>query len=88
MPDQTEYYQRVKKIKETHQDALMKKANVVGVGIGLVQRGSHQTSQIALVVMVTHKLPRKALAPEDIIPKEIDGIPVDVQVTGIPRAQN
>jgi len=88
MPDQAELYERVKKVKEAHQDMLLGKANVVGVGIGFAQRGQQTTGEIALVVMVSRKLPREELDPKDLIPTEIDGVPVDVQLTGIIQAQN
>ncbi|MCS7178093.1 MAG: hypothetical protein RML46_03020 [Anaerolineae bacterium] len=60
----------------------MRKANVVGVGIGLRQRGGQYTGELALIVSVTQKVPPEELAPGDLIPKEIEGIPVDVQVVG------
>jgi len=34
------------------------------------------------VVMVSHKIPPELLAPEERIPAEIDGVPVDVQEVG------
>ena len=88
MPDQAEIYERVKKVKEANENMLLGKANVVGVGIGFAQRKQQTTGEIALVVMVSRKLPRERLAPEDIIPSEIDGVPVDVQLTGIIQAQD
>jgi len=60
----------------------MGKANVVGVGIGLRSRGGERTGEVVLVVMVNRKVPQAHLAPADIIPSEIDGVPVDVQEVG------
>jgi len=37
---------------------------------------------VALVVMVSRKVPPHELAPQDILPREIEGIPVDVQEVG------
>jgi hypothetical protein len=37
---------------------------------------------LALVVMVTHKVPQSALSPEDQIPSSLEGIPIDVQEVG------
>lgn len=82
MPDQSELYQHIQKVKDAYQDSLLKKANVVGVGIGFAHRNQQQTDQIALVVMVSQKQPKESLAPEDIIPAEIEGVQVDVQETG------
>jgi len=42
---------------------------------------------LALVVMVTKKIPQRLLAPEDIIPISIEGIPIDVQEVGEISAQ-
>jgi hypothetical protein len=36
---------------------------------------------------VSRKLPQTQLAPEEILPKEIDGVPVDVQEVGEVQAQ-
>ncbi len=69
-------------VKARHEARLMQKANVVGVGVGFRQRGGKLTDQVALVVNVTRKLPRDQLAPEDLIPTEIEGVPVDVYETG------
>jgi hypothetical protein len=37
--------------------------------------------------MVKQKLPREQLSADDILPTEIDGVPVDVQEVGVIRAQ-
>jgi hypothetical protein len=47
-----------------------------------------QTDMVALVVMVTQKLPDWQLAAEDVIPTEIEGVPVDVQEIGWLNAQS
>jgi hypothetical protein len=73
-------------VKARHEARLMQKANVVGVGVGFREQGGKLTDQVALVVNVTHKLPRDQLAPEDLIPAEIEGVPVDVRETGEIRA--
>lgn len=69
-----------------HRDELMRKANVVGVGVGLRTVGGEWTGEAAVVVMVTRKVPRSRLAPEDVIPRRLDGAPVDVQEVGEVRA--
>jgi hypothetical protein len=77
---------RVRSVKAAHEQELLQKANVVGVGVGLRHRGGKFTSEPAVVVSVTHKVPRATLDPEDIIPSELDGVPVDVQEIGHIRA--
>ena len=64
---------------------LLAKANVVGVGVGY-RSGTER--ELALVVMVKQKLPRAQLREEDLLPAEIDGVPVDVRVVGELRADN
>ena len=64
----------------------MSKANVVGIGVGYRYQAGKPTGTVALVVMVSRKVPRHALAPQDILPTEIEGIPVDVQEVGELRA--
>ena len=85
--DRQAAYERVRAVKSAHEDELMAKANVVGVGIGLRQRGGKPTNEVALVAMVTRKVPLSQLKPEDVIPAELEGIPVDVQEVGEIRAQ-
>lgn len=77
--DMTEH---VMAVKRAHEDELLSKANVVGIGVGYRRIAGEVTSDLALVVMVTSKLPPAQLAEEDIIPVSIDGVPVDVQEVG------
>lgn len=77
-----EKYQRVLAVKQAYESELMAKPNVVGIGVGFRQRRGETTSEVALVVMVREKLPRAQLAPEDIIPAEIESVPVDVLEVG------
>lgn len=77
---------RAQAVKREYASQLMAKANVVGVGVGFCQRQGKRTDQVGLVVMVNKKLPAAQLAPEDVIPHEIDGVPVDVQEVGEIRA--
>ena len=79
--------ERAKAVKRAHGDQLLSKANVVGVGVGFCQRGGVRTDTVGLVVMVKHKLPMEKLSMDDVLPEEIDGVPVDVQEVGIIRAQ-
>lgn len=75
-------YDQIKKVKDQYIEILMSKAHVVGVGIGFAERGGIRTEEMSLIVMVDQKLPAEALTPEDIIPSEIEGVKVDVQMVG------
>ena len=77
---------RVRAVKAIHEAALLRKANVVGVGIGLRHRCGYSTDELAIVVSVTKKVPREHLDPNDLVPHELEGIPVDVQEVGPLRA--
>ena len=78
--------ERVKAIKAAHTERLLNKANVVGVGVGLRQHQGQTTDQVCIVVSVRKKVPSEQLAPQDVIPSYIEGVPVDVQATGEIRA--
>jgi len=52
--------------------------NVIGVGVGLKEVGGVRTDQVAIRVYVERKLPRSRLADAEVLPDEIDGVPIDV----------
>jgi hypothetical protein len=74
--------ERILAVKQVHEDDLLSKPNVVGVAMGYRQTSGLPTETLALVVMVTHKVPQSALSPEDQIPSSLEGIPIDVQEVG------
>jgi hypothetical protein len=78
--------EKAQAVKKAYEGELMSKENVVGVGTGLRQRGGKPTEDVAIVVMVKKKVPPSQLGPEDIIPAQIEGVPVDVQEVGEIRA--
>lgn len=80
--------EQVKAVKAAHQVALMRFPHVVGVAIGRREVGGKPTNQLALLVMVTKKLPLGMLAPEDVLPTEIEGVPIDVHQVGEIRAHS
>jgi hypothetical protein len=84
--DQLAATQRAQAVKRAYTSELMSKANVVGVGVGFTRRGGDSTGDVGVVVMVSKKLPPSQLNPTDIIPREIEGVPVDVQEVGEIRA--
>ena len=79
-------FERVRAVKNAHQDALLDKANVVGVGVGMRRKGNAPESRLVLVVMVSRKLPVSLLRPEDVVPREIEGIPTVVEEVGDVKA--
>lgn len=77
---------RAQSVKAKYERELMRKRNVVGVGVGFQERAGQRTSNVCIVVSVRQKLPLAQLAPQDVIPTELDGVPVDVRATGAFRA--
>lgn len=75
-------YERARKVKEEYGDRLMAMPNVVGLGIGLRHVGGEPTGEVALVVLVSRKLPAVQLEDGGILPQAIEGVPVDVQEVG------
>lgn len=73
---------QVQAVKQSHESDLMSKANVVGVGVGYRQKEGKPTDQLGLIVLVERKQPPAELAPQDLIPQQIEGVPVDVQEVG------
>lgn len=78
---------RASTVQARYEQDLLKKAHVVGVGVGLAKKAGQLTQQVCLIVMVDKKVPLSQLAPEDRIPAELDGVCTDVQETGMFTAQ-
>ena len=83
---QDEQTAKAQLVQQKYMESLLKLPHVVGVGIGFVKKDGVQTGQIGLVVMVDQKVSAQEVDPVDQIPKELDGVPVDVQEIGQPRA--
>jgi len=76
--------ERAREISRAHSDSLLAKPNVVAVGLGYLD---DSPTELTLVVMVEQKMPLSALAEDEIVPSEIDGLPVEVRVVGEVSAQ-
>jgi len=61
-----------------HEERLMALANVTGVGSGR----DEESGEDVIVVFVTRKVPRDRLRPEDVVPDELEGVPVRVLAMG------
>jgi hypothetical protein len=70
--------QQISELRPTIEKKFLKKANVVGMGIGFKETAGKRTETLALVVLVREKLPMESLASQDLVPKEVDGIATDV----------
>jgi hypothetical protein len=78
--------QRALEVKRRYEQELLRKANVVAVGVGYCRRGGVQIRKVCIVVSVKNKVPLSELKPGDVIPAQIEDVPVDVVETGEIRA--
>ncbi len=84
---QNALFEQARRVKARHEVKLLARPGVVGVGVGYRQRGGTPTDEVAIVVMVRKKRPPDELAPEEILPSELEGVPLDVQEVGDITAQ-
>ena len=77
----------IQAVKARYEADLLKKANVVGVGVGLRMRRGKPAGDPAIIVNVTHKVPLEQLHPDDRIPKTLEGVRVRVETVGEIQAQ-
>lgn len=82
MPDQDEQISHAREVKRRHEEELLAHPGVTGVGIGWRYKGEVMTDEVCIVVMVQEKLAPDDLDPDDVLPAEIEGVPVDVQQSG------
>ncbi len=73
--------------QERFEPQLLLKANVVGVAVGYKASKGEKSGDLSVVVLVQAKQPLAALAVEDVIPPELDGMKTDVYEVGLLKAQ-
>lgn len=69
--------------RSLHEGRLMGLPNVTGVGTGR----DEVTGCDVIVVFVTRKVPRDRLRDEDVVPDQLEGVPVRVLAIGEVSAQ-
>ena len=74
--------EEIRAVKDRHADDLFRRKNVVGLGIGYKEVEGQETEQLSLVVMVRKKESPSQLEATDLVPFEIEGVPVDVKEVG------
>lgn len=75
-------FNQLTEVQRRFQRELMAKAGVIGVGIGFRDVKGEMTNEVTLVVLVEQKAPIDAIAPQDRVPEEINGIRTDVIEVG------
>ncbi len=73
--------------QERFEPQLLSKKNVVGVAVGYKASKGEKSGDLSVVVLVQAKQPLSALAVEDVIPPEVDGMLTDVYEVGLLKAQ-
>jgi hypothetical protein len=69
-------------VQARREHELMSYPNVVGLATGRCARGGKQSEEPCLLVFVERKRPEDDLEPGGVLPREIDGVPVDVVEVG------
>jgi len=77
---------RIISVKQSNEQTLLQRRNVVGVGVGYKVTATGPTNELAVIVNVERKLPKAQLAESDLIPGRIEQIRTDVIETGLIRA--
>jgi hypothetical protein len=72
----------IDEIQQRHQAELLRYPNVVGVASGIRMRRGKPTGEPCIVVYVSRKVPKKNLTTAEILPRRLDGVPVDVVEVG------
>ena len=61
-------------------------ANVVGLGVGVKWKNGESTGEPAMLVLVTHKVPKDELTKADLVPSKFHDMQTDVLAVGYPFA--
>lgn len=77
--------EEIRAVIEKVRPELMNKPNVVATGIGYKKVNNKITDTLSIICSVEIKMSVKKLSAEDLIPKEIQSIPTDVNPTGLFR---
>ena len=72
----------------THEHTLLDKPNVVGVALGNKYTNGVDTGEKGISVLVESKVREHLLGADELIPRTVDGVALDVQEVGILQAGN
>jgi hypothetical protein len=72
-------------VQSRRERELLRYPNVVGVATGTRTREGEPSGEPCLVVFVERKVPEADLRPGEVLPRELDGVPVDVVEAGRPK---
>jgi hypothetical protein len=84
LPDE---YQPLARVQRAHEQELLDKENVVGVGIGNKYVNGEDTGRLSIVVFVSRKMPPDSIPDDQMLPSGLEDVLVDVQETGFFQPQ-
>jgi len=73
---------RAVSVKQQNLAHLIKRRNVVGVGVGFKESEGVVTDELAVTINVAKKVPVAQLAESDKVPRDLEGVKTDVVETG------
>ena len=73
---------KLDQVLRRHEAELLSRSHVVGVSSGRRVRQGQPSGEPCITVYVERKIPETALEAADILPKQIEGIPLDVVEVG------
>lgn len=73
---------------EKYKRVLLRKPNVIGVGLGYKEKRGYRTEEPAIVVLVEKKLPSQQLSRRELIPRKMGELETDVIAVGRIRLLN
>ena len=79
-------YARTRAVKEAVEARLLMYPGVHAVGIGPKITDGQRTDEPSIMVFLTQKRPLSELAPEGVVPAEIDGAKTDIIEMDVPRS--
>jgi len=75
-------YQEIADIQDKEEKSILEKGNVVGVGVGHKIKSEKETGDTCLTIYVSHKLDKKLLKKDDLVPDNVGKYKTDVIETG------
>ena len=72
---------RAREVLQKHADRLVKTYHATALGVGHRKKDGveQREGEVCLVVWVKEKLPESQVPPDKLLPKEIDGVELDVR---------
>lgn len=69
-------------VQKAHEDKELSRPNVVGIGLGHRFKDGVETAEPVITALVEQKVAPELLSPDELVPKELDGVPTDVVQVG------